>query len=95
MMVANIFGVNPAAMARGLKEALIQNFGDMKGAYRYVVHNEMPVLGPKAELIAPYVQDIGMRMKSLYEPGAFHNPSRFQFLAVLLVSSIQLTQPAQ
>jgi hypothetical protein len=63
MMVANIFGVNPAAMARGLKEALIQNFGDMKGAYRYVVHNEMPVLGPKAELIAPYVQDIGMRME--------------------------------
>lgn len=62
-MIANIFGVNPAQMARGLKEALKQNFGDMKGAYGYVVRNEMPVLGPKAELIAPYVQDIGMRME--------------------------------
>lgn len=63
MMVANIFGVNPAAMARGLSEALKQNFGDMKGAYNYVVRNEMPTLGPKAELIAPHVQDIGLRME--------------------------------
>jgi hypothetical protein len=81
MMIANIFGVNPAAMSRGLKVAIEQNFGGFRGAYKYVARNEMPVLGPTAELLAPYVQDIGLRMDESLRSRGLDQPEVTPMLA--------------
>lgn len=84
-MVANIFGVNPGAMARGMTESVAQNFGDLRGAARYVGTGEMPVLGPKAELIAPYVQDIGMRIEESIRSKGLTAPDRKPLLSTVPV----------